>query len=134
MPGAKLAGIAGAAAAQVVVAAVVVLPLYLLELHRVGISRVALAKGVAFPMACGAGVAVVSLAAHQLISLDLIAVTVAGVALLLALAVEARRMRATVRTLRTTVASAGSGPSCYARRSQLCNRVLTRPAVWTAER
>jgi O-antigen/teichoic acid export membrane protein len=104
--GAKLTGIAGAAAAQVVVAAVVVLPLYLVELHRVGVSRVSLAKGVAFPVACGAGVAVVSLVAAQLISLDLIAVSVAGAALLLALAVEARRMRATVRTLRTAVGSA----------------------------
>ena len=91
--GAELAGIGGAAGAQVLVAVTVVLPLYLLELHRAGIAWLSLAKGVAFPVACGAGVALVSLAAQQLISLDLIALVVAGVAVLAALAVEARRMR-----------------------------------------
>jgi PST family polysaccharide transporter len=105
--GAELAGMAGAAAAQVVVAAGVVLPVYLLQLHRVGIRWRALAKGVALPLACGAGVAVVALASHRLIALDLVALGVAGVAMLAALAIEARRMRATAAALRSVVASAG---------------------------
>ena len=50
--------------------------------------------------------AVVSLAAHRLISLDLIALAVAGIAVLLALAIEFSRMRTTVRTLRTAVTGA----------------------------
>ncbi len=104
--GAELAGMAGAAAAHVVVAAAVVLPLYLLELHRAGIAWLSLANGVAVPVACGAGVAVVSLAAQRLISLDLIALSVAGAAMLAALGMESRRMRATARTLRTVMSTA----------------------------
>ena len=106
--GAQLAGIAGAAAAHVFVAAAVVLPLWLLQLHRAGIAWVALARGVAVPLACGAAVAVVALAAHRFISLDLLALAVAGGAVLAALAVEARGMRATVRVLRTSVSSAAA--------------------------
>ena len=87
-------------------AVAVVLPFYLVELHRAGIGWLPLARGVAFPVACGAGVAVVSLAAHRLISLDLIALAVAGIAVLLALAIEFSRMRTTVRTLRTAVSGA----------------------------
>jgi len=104
--GAQLAGISGAAAAHVVVASTVILPMYLLELHRAGIPWLAVARGAAVPLGCGAGVAAVSLAAQRLISLDLIALAVAGVAMLAALGVEARRMRATARTLRTAVSSA----------------------------
>jgi PST family polysaccharide transporter len=105
--GAQLAGIAGAAAAHVFVASGLVLPLYLFELHRVGIAWRPLAHGVALPLGCGACVAVVSLAAHRLISLDLLALAVAGGAMLAALAVEARRMRATVRTLRAVTSTPG---------------------------
>ena len=99
--GAQLAGMPGAAAAQVVVAAAIVLPLYLLELHRAG-DQVALAGPRASPCRWPAGpcVAAVSLAATRLISLDLLALAVAGGAMLAALGLEARRMRATVRTLR----------------------------------
>ncbi len=45
--GAQLGGIAGAAAAHVIVAVLVVLPLYLWELHRAGIAWRSLAGGVA---------------------------------------------------------------------------------------
>jgi PST family polysaccharide transporter len=105
--GAELAGIAGAAAAQVAVGVTIVLPLYLWELHRIGIGWVPLAKGVTLPLACGAAVAVVSRFAHQVISLDLIALTVAGLALLMAMGVEARRMRATVQALRAVTSTPG---------------------------
>jgi PST family polysaccharide transporter len=104
--GAELSGIAGAAFANVAVAAAVVLPLYLLELHRAQIASLSLVKGVAVPLACGAGVAAVSLVAQRLIALDLIALTVAGAALLAALAMEASRMRTTVHRLRTAVSPA----------------------------
>ena len=106
--GAARSGIAGAAAAHVVVAALVVLPLYLCgaasRRHRVAIGW---PTGVALPLGCGAVVALVSLAAGRLIALDVLALAVAGVAALAALGVEARRMRATARALRTVVASAG---------------------------
>jgi PST family polysaccharide transporter len=105
--GAQLAGMAGAAAAHVIVAAAIVLPIYLLELHRQGIKWRSLARGIALPVACGACVAVVSLAAARLISLDLLALAVAGSAMLAALGLEARRMRATVRTLRAATNMTG---------------------------
>ena len=106
--GAELGGIAGAAAAHVAVAVLVVLPLYLLELHRAKIAWRSLAAGVAVPLACGLGAALVALTAQRLISPDLIALGVAGAGVLAALAVEARRMRATVRQLRTVVATGAS--------------------------
>jgi PST family polysaccharide transporter len=103
--GAQLAGMPGAAAAQVVVAAAIVLPLYLLELQRQGIKWRSLAHGIALPLACGACVAAVSLAATRLISLDLLALAVAGGAMVAALGLEARRMQATVRTLRAATST-----------------------------
>jgi O-antigen/teichoic acid export membrane protein len=106
--GAKLDGIAGAAAAQALVAAAVVLPFYLVALERRGVRWVTLARDVAVPIACAAGVALVALVAHRLIALDVAALAVAGLALLGALAVEARRMRATVDALRTVVGSAAA--------------------------
>jgi PST family polysaccharide transporter len=101
--GAELGGIAGAAAAQVLVALLVVLPTYLLALHRVEISCRSLAAGVAVPFACGVGVVVVTLVATRLTSLDVLALGVAALALAAALAIEAKRMRATVHSLRTVV-------------------------------
>lgn len=101
--GAALGGIAGAAAAQVAVALLVVLPTYLLALRRVEISSRSLAAGVAVPFACGLGVVVVTLAATRLTSLDVIALGVATLAVVAALAVEGKRMRATVQSLRTVV-------------------------------
>ena len=106
--GAQLGGIAGAAAAHVMVAVLVVLPLYLWELHRAGIAWRSLAGGVALPIGCGALVALVALAASRLIDFDALAVAVAGLAALVALGIEARRMRATVHQLRTVVAG-GTG-------------------------
>jgi O-antigen/teichoic acid export membrane protein len=106
--GAQIAGIAGAAAAHVAVAVLVVLPLYLLELHRAGIAWRPLAACVALPVGCGLGVALVALAAHRVFSLDVLALAVAGAAVLAALTVEASRMRATARQLRAVVTS-GAG-------------------------
>jgi O-antigen/teichoic acid export membrane protein len=99
--GARLGGIAGAAAAHVAVAFAVVLPLYLVELQRANIGWRPLALRVAAPVACGVGAAFVALTASELISLDLLALGVAGAGVLGALALGARRMRATVRQLRT---------------------------------
>jgi PST family polysaccharide transporter len=104
--GAKWSGIAGVAAAQAIIAGCIVLPVYLWQLQRVGIRGLSLARGVAIPVLCGATVAVVSLAAQQLTSLDVIALAVAGMAMLAALAVEARRVLATARNLKTVVAGA----------------------------
>jgi O-antigen/teichoic acid export membrane protein len=104
--GAEMGGIAGAAAAQVLVAGLVVLPYYLLALARAGIPWLSVARGLAVPVGCGAAVAAVSFAAQRFISLDLLALVVAGLAVLAALGVEARKMRATAHTLRTAVSSA----------------------------
>jgi O-antigen/teichoic acid export membrane protein len=104
--GAELGGIAGAAFANVAVAVVVVVPLYLLELKRAEIAWLSLAKGVALPLACGAGVAVISVAAGRLTTLDFLALAIAGLATLAALAMEWSRMRTTVQRLRTAVATA----------------------------
>ena len=106
--GAELAGIAGAAAAHVAVAVVVVLPLYLRELHRDEIEWRSLLARVALPFACGAGVVAVALVADRLISLDVLVLGVSGAAVLAALAIEAGRVRATVRQLRA-VMTTGAG-------------------------
>jgi PST family polysaccharide transporter len=105
--GAELGGIAGAAAAQVVVAALIVLPTYLFALHRVEISPRSLGAGVAVPLGCAVAVALVTLAATRLSSTDLISLGVAGAAVAAALAAEAKRMRATVHSLRTVTGGAG---------------------------
>jgi PST family polysaccharide transporter len=106
--GARLAGIEGAGAAQVVVAVLVVLPLYLLRLNRNGIDWRRLASGVALPMVFGLGVVVVALAAHRLIPFDVVAIGVAGIAVLAALALEARSMWPTVQRLRTVLDTGGA--------------------------
>ena len=106
--GAKLGGFAGAAAAQVVVALVVVLPVYVHELRRAGIGSRALAAGAALPVACGIGVAIVALVAQRLIAFDLLALGAAGLGLLAALGVLARRMRATAAQLRAVATTGAS--------------------------
>ena len=106
--GAHLAGIAGAAAAHVCVALFVVLPLYLVELRRAGIAWRPLAAGVAVPLLYSGAVALVALAAARIIALDVLAVAVACTAALVALAFEARRMRAALHQLRSVIAGGTS--------------------------
>ena len=106
--GAHLAGIAGAAAAHVCVALFVVLPLYLVELRRAGIAWRPLAAGVAVPLLYSGAVALVALAAARIIALDVLAVAVACTAALVALAFEARRMRAALQQLRSVIAGGTS--------------------------
>lgn len=103
--GATVGGIGGAAAAHVIVASFVVLPIYLLELHRVKIAWRSLAAKMAVPCLCAVGAAIVALTAHRLISPDLASLAVAGTGVMVALAVMARSMRATVRELRTVGAN-----------------------------
>jgi len=103
--GASSAGIEGAGVAQVLVAAFVVLPIYLVRLHSHGIAWRSLAACVAAPLAFGAGVVGVALAAAELIPLDMVALAVAGAGLLVALALEARSMRATFQRLRVVLDS-----------------------------
>ena len=106
--GAHLAGIAGAAAAHVCVALFVVLPLYLVELRRAGIAWRPLAAGVAVPLLCSGAVALVALAAARIIAFDALAVAVACTAALVALALEARRMRAALHQLQAVIAGGTS--------------------------
>jgi O-antigen/teichoic acid export membrane protein len=99
--GARADGIAGAAAAHVLVATLVVLPLYLRELHRAEIGWRPLLKRVLAPLVSGTAAAVVALTARELISPDLVALAVAGAGVVAVLGLSARRMRATVAQLRT---------------------------------
>ena len=69
----------------------VVLPLYLRELHRAEIGWRPLLARIAAPLVSGVAAAVVALMAHELISLDLVALGVAGAGVLAVLAVSAKR-------------------------------------------
>jgi PST family polysaccharide transporter len=106
--GARVAGIEGAGAAQVVVAALVVLPLYVSRLQRNGIVWHRLVAGLTLPLVFGMGVVVVAFAAHRLIPLDLVAIAVAAIAVVTALALEARSMWPTVQRLRTVLDTGGA--------------------------
>ncbi|WP_283139119.1 oligosaccharide flippase family protein [Rhizohabitans arisaemae] len=99
--GATLAGIAGAAAAQLAVALLVVLPWYLWELRRCGIPIGGLARQIASPALAAVPVGAVGYLAQAWIPLDIAALAVVGVVLLAALAVQARRVKATIRELKT---------------------------------
>jgi len=98
--GAKLAGIAGAAAGQVVVGLVVVLPIYLLYLRRTGISARELGARVALPLACGSGVALVAFGAQEVVAPAVAQLAVAGAGVLGALALQWRGIRVALNRLR----------------------------------
>ena len=108
--GAALAGIGGASAAHVAVALAVVLPIYLYELHKVGISPRALARSVAPPAAYGAAVAGVAFAAHLITPLDPVVLVVAGLAVLGALALQATSIRAALGRLRSAINDGAEEP------------------------
>jgi PST family polysaccharide transporter len=101
--GARLAGIAGAAAGQVVVAVVVVLPIYLVYLRSVGIGARDLGARVAVPLACGAGVALVIFAGRQVSSLDVVELAFAAAALIGALGLQRRSIGAALHGLRSAL-------------------------------
>jgi O-antigen/teichoic acid export membrane protein len=98
--GVELSGIAGAAAAQVVVAAVVMLPLYAMLFHRAGLHPRNLLGRLWPPVLIAGGVGVSALAMSQAVPSDLAAVALAGVVTLLALAGLIRRDRAELSRLR----------------------------------
>jgi PST family polysaccharide transporter len=100
--GAHVAGINGVGLAQVAVAALLVLPLYLRELVQVGISARSVLARITPPALFAAGIGLIAALAGQVISLDLLALAVAGSVTLAVLGVLARRMRATVAELRMT--------------------------------
>jgi PST family polysaccharide transporter len=94
-------GPAGAAAAQFAVGLLVVLPLYLYELRRTGIAPAALGSRVVLPLLGSAAVVVAALVVEEYITVDLVALLVAGVAGLAAMAVLVYRMRGALRALRS---------------------------------
>ncbi|MCY1138190.1 lipopolysaccharide biosynthesis protein [Actinoplanes sp. Pm04-4] len=100
--GAHLAGTPGAAAAQFAVALAVVLPLYLRELKRVEIPPTAFARQLLLPLAATAAVGAIAWAAAATISVDLLALLVAGAAALAAVSALVYRLRTTLRSLRAS--------------------------------
>jgi PST family polysaccharide transporter len=103
--GASLGGIAGAALAQFLVALIVVLPIYLYELRGAGITPGRLSRRLAVPLAFAAGVGVVAAVVHRLISLDLLALAIAGTVTAATMGLLVYRMRAVIDTLRTVEVS-----------------------------
>jgi hypothetical protein len=78
-----------------------VLPLYLYELRRTGIAPAALGSRVVLPLLGSAAVVVAALVVGEYITVDLVALLVAGVAGLAAMAVLVYRMRGALRALRS---------------------------------
>lgn len=98
--GIELSGIAGAAAAQVVVAAVVMLPLYAFLFHRAGLHPLKLLGRLWLPVLIAGGVGLSALAVSRALPSDLAALALAGLVTLLALAALIHRDRAELRRLR----------------------------------
>lgn len=99
--GAKLDGLAGVGMAHVAVAALLVLPCYLWELRREGIAPARLAARVAPAALVAAATGAAAAGAGRFISLDVIALGVAGALTLAAVAALSYRMRDALRGLRT---------------------------------
>ena len=99
--GAKLQGIHGVGAAHVAVAALLVLPLYLWELHRSGVGVRAVLARIVPPALIAAVVGLAAVAAHLTISLDVVALAVAGLTALAAIGLLFHRTRGTLSGLRT---------------------------------
>jgi PST family polysaccharide transporter len=98
--GVDLAGITGAAAAQVAVAAVVMLPLYLALFNRAGLRPGKLLGRVWLPAVIGVAVGLSALAISSALPSDLAALALAGTVTLLALAGLIHRDRVEVSRLR----------------------------------
>jgi PST family polysaccharide transporter len=112
--GVQVSGIAGAAAAQVVVAAGVMLPLYVVLFSRAGLHPRRLLGRIWIPLLGAATVFVSALAISEVLASNLFACIAAGVIALLALAGLVFRDRAELRRLRggtwtSPVAAGGAG-------------------------
>jgi PST family polysaccharide transporter len=100
--GAHMAAIPGVGAAQLAVAALVVLPLYLRELAGVGIGVRAVLARIGPPALLAAGIGLFAAFAGRVISLDVLALGLAGAVTLVTLGLLVHRMRGTVAELRMT--------------------------------
>jgi O-antigen/teichoic acid export membrane protein len=109
--GAAIGGLAGAGAAQLAVALLVVLPVYLFELHRSGIAPSALGARLALPVLGAAVVGAVVAVTSRLITIDLLALAVAGLVGLAGMAALLYRSRHLLGELRTIGAAADAKPS-----------------------
>jgi len=98
--GARNFGIAGAAAAQVIVSAVVVLPLYLTLFRRAGVPSAKLLGRLCLPVLCACGVGLSAFAIASALPSDLAAVVLAGLVALVALAGLLYRDRGQLSLLR----------------------------------
>ncbi|WP_433181513.1 oligosaccharide flippase family protein [Actinoallomurus sp. CA-150999] len=98
--GARLDGIAGAAAAHAAVAALVPLPLYLTQLRRVGIGVRAVGARVAPAVLVASVVGPAAVLVHRAIPFDLLALAVAGTVAVAATGLLVYRMRGALRELR----------------------------------
>jgi PST family polysaccharide transporter len=96
-----MGGPAGAGAAQLAVAALIVVPIYLYELRRAGIGTGALAGRLATPALVSIVVAGCGVLASLFISIDVVALAVAGLAAMAAMALLLYRMRGVLRSLRS---------------------------------
>jgi O-antigen/teichoic acid export membrane protein len=105
--GAKLGGLGGASAGMVAVALAVVLPIYLVTLRRMGIATRRLGDAIALPLASAAAVGILAYAAQLLLAPDLLALGAALLALLAALAWQARSVRGALARLRSAVDGGG---------------------------
>lgn len=112
--GVEVAGISGAAAAQVGVAAVVMLPLYAVLFARAGLHPVKLLGRIWVPVVIATGVGLAAVGISAALPSDLVALLLAGVLTLAALAGLIRRDRLELSRLRggswsRPVASGGAG-------------------------
>jgi PST family polysaccharide transporter len=99
--GASAGGASGAAAAALAVAAGVVAPIYLYELNRTGVAPAAFGRRLAPAVLAALGVAAVAVLAAEFITVDVVAVLVAGAAAGTALVVLLYRMRGAISALRS---------------------------------
>jgi PST family polysaccharide transporter len=100
--GAHQWGVGGAGAAQLAVGLVIVLPIYLYELRRVGISPGAFLSRLGLPILGAVVVTGVAAVINGLTSIDLLILTVTGIAGAAVIAFLVYNLRATVRSLRAT--------------------------------
>jgi O-antigen/teichoic acid export membrane protein len=100
--GAHAYGIAGAAAAQVVVSVGVAFPLYLVLFHRAGVPAAKVLARLGVPVLIAAAVGVAAMALADAVSSDIVAVFLAGVVALAALSGLVYRDRGEVNRLRTS--------------------------------
>lgn len=99
--GARANGVSGVGAAQVLIAALVVLPIYLWELRGAGIALGLLAVRVGLPVVTSLAVGLAAIGLHAVISMNLLALVLAGSLALAAVGLLVYRMRGALHGLRT---------------------------------